>query len=172
MISNVNFVRIFFTLLLGTLLFGCHPGIYNQQIVHQQRAISWTNAPIEDLLRIKGKPSSVYFLGDAKVGLVSSEYWTPEVERFETLYKPFGELRGFGADTKTIKQIYEKANRTGSWLFVYRTPVRGYVNGFRDCTEFYEVDQRATIINSGFLTNTLADHKHCLRPLPNLRKRH
>jgi hypothetical protein len=143
------------------LLTACYSPVFNQHIASYQNSIRWQGEPMQKLILYKGKPNKIYFIGNTNKSLVSSEYWTPEIDRYETLYKQYGSVSGIGHRADAVSQIYKKSNESGHWLLVYSTPILGYQSGLHQCTEYFQINSSTTIVKAGFLTNSRGAHKYC-----------
>jgi len=148
------------------LITACYPPVYNRHLTNAQPSISWLGEPMQKLVLHKGRPNRIYFLGDTKQSLVSSEFWAPEIDRFETLYENYGQIFNLGHHSKVNQDLYQNANSQGVWLFVYSIPIQNYQPGYKECTEYYQIDNHAIVVKSGLLTNTIGAQKLCARSHP------
>ncbi|TQV73792.1 hypothetical protein FLL45_13055 [Aliikangiella marina] len=150
------------TFLLVIALTACHPPVKNYLTLAEHTSLRWQNVPLNDLISIKGQPSSIHYLGNSVVSDITSEFWISEVDQYVTLYR--GLLPEISASRRTEmpERFYSQSTRQGAWLLVYRTPVRAYRAHNRYCVEYYVIDTYARVLESGVNATAIDDYKHCL----------
>lgn len=151
----------------------CHPPITNKLYQSNQHTQSWLGVPVAELLVVKGNPSRIQYLGWNRRAAISSEFWTPELDRYIPLYRQYGPATHSSKNKQANKQFYQTVNSDGPWLITYRYPVRNYRSEIRECVEYFIIDKAGAIKEAGYKGHTVNDFRHCPTPEahPSLRAR-
>lgn len=151
-------------LLTVVSLSACHPPVTNKLNQSYQHTQSWLGMPVAELLVVKGNPNAIKYLGWNKRAAISSEFWTPELDRFIPLYRDYGpDVARFKNKSET-RLFYKTINTDGPWLMTYQYPVRSYRSKLRHCTEYFIIDKSGVIVESGYQGTQTNDLNHC--PIP------
>ena len=142
----------------------CHPPVTNKLYQSNQHTQSWLGIPVAELLVVKGNPSAIQYLGWNQRAAISSEFWTPELDRFMPLYRHYGPMTYRFKNKQSNQLFYQTINSDGPWLMTYRYPVRNYRSQLRECVEYFIVDKAGVIQEAGYKGNTVNDFRHC--PIP------
>ena len=154
--------------LTSVILFsGCHGAVFNQVDHSTRNVLTWIGAPVKKVVLFKGPPTEVYYLGAHEISLTTTEYWTPELDRFTSLYRPYAASVNHQVSRPEVEQVYREKNAEGIWLLVYQTPLRKHKKGIRECTEFYLVDYQGQVSHAGYMGSLIGDQRHCPLPIRN-----
>lgn len=145
----------------------CHPPVFNQLIEHRQNVASWQGSTANKLVAVRGKPFKIYYLGELEVTLISSEFWTPELDRFETLYRPFTSSIKVEQNANSFDDLYRSRNSKGEWLFVYKSALTTNRFGYKECTEYYLINKNGVVLMADILGTSIGDQRYCYAPRRN-----
>lgn len=163
--TNKNTQRARWMLLTVLLIVGaCHPPVENYLNRSYQHTQSWLGAPAAELILVKGTPKKITYLGWQQRAQVESTYWTPELDRFMYYFREYGTQLPLKSALHN-KEQYQAINTDGPWLITYSQPVRSYRSDTRECVEFFVIDNRGLVIESGYQGTYVSDHRHCPAPL-------
>lgn len=139
----------------------CHPPVYNQLIEHRHHVVSWQGASAKKLVSVRGNPFKIYYLGELDVTLISSDFWVPELDRYETLYRPFASSINTEQSANSFDDLYHSKNSKGEWLFVYKSTQITNRFGYKDCTEYYLINRNGLVLSADILSTSIGDQRYC-----------
>ncbi len=96
--------------------------------------------------------------------LINSEYWTPELDRFEELYRPFSPPIEVEKNENNYDDLYHLKNSKAQWLFVYKTALNTSRYGYKECTEYYMVDKDGMVLKANYIGTAIGDQRFCYAP--------
>ena len=167
LVYSYNFPKRLLILFLFLSVQGCHPPVFNQLIEHRQNIVSWQGATANKLVAVRGKPFKIYYLGELGVTLITSEFWTPELDRFESLYRPFGPSTDVETNGNSFDDFYSSRNSKGEWLFVYKSSLTTNRFGYKECTEYYLINKNGVVLMADILGTSIGDQRYCYAPTRN-----